>query len=75
MTNDKAPRTPVGLLGLGLLGTALAERLLGGGFDVRVWNRSPEKAEPLLAAGALWSDNPLLECEQVVICLYTTAVV
>lgn len=65
----------VGVIGLGLLGTALAERLLGGAFRVVVYNRTPSKAEPLLAQGAVWSDNPLLECDQVVICLYTTDVV
>ena len=34
------------------MGTAIAERLLAGGCDLAVHNRSPEKAEPLGAAGA-----------------------
>lgn len=68
-------QTPIGVIGLGLLGTALAERLIGGGYRVQVWNRSREKAESLLAAGAEWSDNPLIDCNQVVICLYTTPIV
>lgn len=63
------------MVGLGLLGSALGERLLGAGFDVRVWNRSRDKAEPLLALGARWSDNPLAECDRVVVCLYTSAIV
>jgi 3-hydroxyisobutyrate dehydrogenase-like beta-hydroxyacid dehydrogenase len=66
---------PVGMIGLGLLGTALCERLLGAGYQAVVWNRSREKAEPLLARGARWSDNPLAECDRAVICLYTTDVV
>jgi 3-hydroxyisobutyrate dehydrogenase-like beta-hydroxyacid dehydrogenase len=66
---------PVGVIGLGLLGTALAERLLAGGYEVCVYNRTREKAEPLVAAGARWSDNPLAECRRVVISLYTTDVV
>ena len=66
---------PIGMIGLGLLGTALAERMLGAGFPVVVWNRSREKAEPLIERGARWSDNPLSECDRAVICLYTTKVV
>ncbi|TWT85992.1 2-hydroxy-3-oxopropionate reductase [Posidoniimonas polymericola] len=66
---------PVGVIGLGLLGSALAERLVGAGFEVRVWNRSREKAAELLKLGAKWSDNPLAECSRVVVCLYTTEVV
>jgi len=42
----------VGLIGLGNMGTAIAERLLGAGDDLVVHNRTPEKAEPLAARGA-----------------------
>ncbi|TWT91078.1 2-hydroxy-3-oxopropionate reductase [Pseudobythopirellula maris] len=66
---------PVAVIGLGLLGSALCERLIGAGFPVRVWNRSREKAAPLEALGARWSDNPLSECDRAVICLYTSGVV
>lgn len=72
--NEKA-KQPVGVIGLGLLGTALAERLLNDGYRVRVYNRTREKAEPLVARGAEWSDNPLTDCERIVISLYTTDVV
>lgn len=72
-TNPKSKS--VGMIGLGLLGTALCERLLGAGFEVAAWNRSRDKAEPLLARDARWSDNPLAECDRVVVCLYTTQVV
>jgi 3-hydroxyisobutyrate dehydrogenase-like beta-hydroxyacid dehydrogenase len=70
-----AVNNPVGVIGLGLLGTALAERLLAGGYTVVVHNRTRAKAEPLVARGARWSDNPLAECQRVVISLYTTNVV
>ena len=66
---------PVGVIGLGLLGTALAERLLGAGYTVFVYNRTRAKADTLLARGAKWSDNPLAECQRVVISLYTTEIV
>jgi 3-hydroxyisobutyrate dehydrogenase-like beta-hydroxyacid dehydrogenase len=34
----------VSVLGLGLMGSALARALLANGLEVTVWNRSPEKA-------------------------------
>jgi 3-hydroxyisobutyrate dehydrogenase-like beta-hydroxyacid dehydrogenase len=63
---------PIGLVGTGLFGTALAERLLATGYSVRVHNRTREKADPLLALGARWSDNPLRECGRIIFCLFTT---
>jgi 3-hydroxyisobutyrate dehydrogenase-like beta-hydroxyacid dehydrogenase len=42
---------------------------------VVVCNRTREKAEPLVARGARWSDNPLDECPRIVISLYTTEIV
>ena len=65
----------IGVIGLGLMGTALAERLLENGYRVAVWNRTREKADALVARGAMWSDNPLAACERVLISLYTTVVV
>jgi 3-hydroxyisobutyrate dehydrogenase-like beta-hydroxyacid dehydrogenase len=66
---------PIGVVGMGLLGSALCERLLDAGRPVRCWNRTQEKAGPLLERGAVWSENPLAECDQVVVCLYTSDVV
>jgi 3-hydroxyisobutyrate dehydrogenase-like beta-hydroxyacid dehydrogenase len=40
------------LIGLGNMGTAIAERLLAAECELAVHNRTPEKAEPLRAAGA-----------------------
>lgn len=65
----------IGVVGLGLMGSALTERLIEHGYRVHVWNRSREKAEPLVALGAAWSDNPLCDCDRVIISLYTTDVV
>jgi 3-hydroxyisobutyrate dehydrogenase-like beta-hydroxyacid dehydrogenase len=69
------PRSPVGVIGLGLMGAAITERLLAGGYSVVVHNRTREKAEPLIERGAAWSDNPLETCDRVIISLYTTGVV
>jgi len=68
-------QTSVGVIGLGLLGTALAERLLEAGIPTAVHNRTQHKAQPLLDRGASWSDNPIVECDRTVICLYTTETV
>ena len=63
---------PVAMIGLGLLGTALCERLLNAGYPVFVYNRTRAKADPLIERGATWSDNPLAECQRAVFCLFTT---
>ncbi|MCC4599088.1 NAD(P)-dependent oxidoreductase [Xanthomonas melonis] len=43
---------PIGFLGLGTMGLPMAHNLLRGGFELSVWNRSPERAQPLREAGA-----------------------
>jgi len=75
--SDNTPdrNQPIGVIGLGLLGTALCERLLNAGYSVFVYNRTREKADPLIKLGAQWSDNPLLQCDRVVISLYTSEIV
>lgn len=77
MTRDLPSTTSrcIGVIGLGLMGAALTERLLEHGYRVAVWNRSREKADALLARGAAWSDNPLTVCRRVIISLYTSEVV
>lgn len=45
-------RTAVSVLGLGAMGSALAEALLAAGHPTTVWNRSQAKADPLVARGA-----------------------
>ncbi len=65
----------VAVIGLGLMGTALSQRLLEHGFQVVVWNRTREKAESLIASGARWSDTPLRDCDRAIISLYASDVV
>ncbi len=48
----------LGFIGLGIMGSRMAARLLDGGYDVMVYNRTREKAEPLLDRGAAWADSP-----------------
>jgi 3-hydroxyisobutyrate dehydrogenase-like beta-hydroxyacid dehydrogenase len=46
------------ILGMGRMGYALAERLLSGGHEVSVWNRTPHKADELVAKGAREAATP-----------------
>jgi 3-hydroxyisobutyrate dehydrogenase-like beta-hydroxyacid dehydrogenase len=48
----------VGYVGLGVMGSSIVRRLLGAGHDVTVWNRTHEKAAPLLEDGARWAGSP-----------------
>ncbi len=42
----------VGFIGLGKMGVEMAKRLIDGGHEVMVYNRTASKLEPLVAAGA-----------------------
>ena len=48
----------LGYVGLGVMGSGVVRRLLAAGHTVTVWNRTREKAAPLLDAGARWADSP-----------------
>jgi 3-hydroxyisobutyrate dehydrogenase len=48
----------VALIGLGLMGSGMARRLLGAGFSLTVYNRSRERAATLAAEGAQVAPSP-----------------
>ena len=48
----------VAVLGTGIMGSGMARNLLAAGMEVRAWNRSREKAEPLAEVGATVVDSP-----------------
>ena len=48
----------VGFIGLGIMGSRMAANLLENGHDLVVHNRTRDKAEALLSAGARWADTP-----------------
>jgi 3-hydroxyisobutyrate dehydrogenase-like beta-hydroxyacid dehydrogenase len=48
----------IGFIGLGQMGKAIAARLLDSGHQVRVWNRSPQAVQELLAKGAQAASKP-----------------
>jgi 3-hydroxyisobutyrate dehydrogenase len=48
----------VAVLGTGIMGAPMARNLARGGFTVRAWNRTRQKAEPLTADGITVFDSP-----------------
>ncbi|MGW4052693.1 NAD(P)-dependent oxidoreductase [Streptomyces sp. NPDC004779] len=56
-TSTNAQKTPVTLLGLGAMGTALARTWLAAGHPLTVWNRTPGRAEALAPEGAKVADS------------------
>src|SRR5215210_6479950 len=48
----------IAVLGTGIMGAAMARNLLAADMEVRVWNRTREKAEPLADEGAKVADTP-----------------
>ena len=49
----------VAFLGLGLMGQGMALRLLEGGYSLRVYNRTQDKAQPVVQKGAEFLEDPL----------------
>lgn len=47
----------VGIVGLGKMGSAMARNLLARGYEVSVWNRSPQPVEALVGHGAKGRDS------------------
>ena len=48
----------VAVVGLGAMGSRVARRLLEAGHDLVAWNRTAEKAQPLVEAGAVAAATP-----------------
>lgn len=61
----------IGIAGTGRMGTAFAQRLLGCGFPVTVWNRTPGRTAEAVAAGAQAADDlaGLAVCEVILLSL------
>ncbi|MBZ4320687.1 NAD(P)-dependent oxidoreductase [Streptomyces huiliensis] len=69
-------KTPVTFLGLGAMGKAMVTTFLTNGHPTTVWNRTPEKADPLVALGAVRADDveSAVEASELVIaCIWDYA--
>jgi 3-hydroxyisobutyrate dehydrogenase len=48
----------LGFIGLGIMGTPMAQRLLRRGWQVTVWNLEPERFAMVEPLGARWAESP-----------------
>jgi len=63
----------LGWIGIGRMGYEMAARLAKGGCDLTVWNRTAEKAQPLLAHGARVAKQlKELASKDIVFCMVST---
>ena len=53
----------LGFVGLGVMGSLFADRLLGKGHAVTGYNRTRAKAQPLIERGLKWGDSPRAVCQ------------
>jgi 3-hydroxyisobutyrate dehydrogenase len=66
-------RPKIGWIGTGRMGYQLAARLLAGGHDVAVYNRTRAKAEPLTDLGASVVDSPVELADRDVVFVMVSA--
>ncbi|XP_020534008.1 glyoxylate/succinic semialdehyde reductase 2, chloroplastic isoform X2 [Jatropha curcas] len=50
--------TRVGFLGMGIMGSPMAQNLIKAGCNVTVWNRTKSKCDPLISLGAQYKPSP-----------------
>ena len=50
----------IGFVGLGAMGAGIVPKLMAAGHAVTGWNRSKDKAEPLIKAGMRFAPTPRL---------------
>ena len=53
----------IGFIGVGVMGRSMVRNLMKNGFDVSIYTRTKEKAEEIIAEGAVWCDS-VKECAQ-----------
>lgn len=70
--------TVLGFVGMGLMGSRMTTRLLAAGYQVWVWNRSPDKCLPLVTQGAKLASSLAIiaqQCDIIMLCLSDTTAV
>lgn len=50
--------TKIGFIGTGVMGGSMASHIQQGGYEVHIYTRTKEKAEPLIKQGLNWHDSP-----------------
>src|SRR4051812_48479397 len=57
-------KTRIGWIGTGVMGLSMCRHLMNKGYQATVYNRTREKAKPLLDAGAAWGETPKAVAER-----------
>lgn len=57
-------KTGIGWIGTGVMGRWMCQHLMDKGYQATVYNRSQDKAGPLLEKGATWADTPAKVAEK-----------
>ena len=68
----------IGFIGIGLMGRPLCQRLLEAGFALTVWNRHPDKCQPLCQQGALLAASPAdlaADSDVIILCVSDSSAV
>ena len=74
-TGNQGESAPVAVLGVGIMGSAMARNLVAAGLRTTVWDRSPSARAALAAEGALAAESPgeAVQDARVVITMLPTA--
>ncbi|PFJ17323.1 oxidoreductase [Bacillus cereus] len=55
----------IGFIGIGVMGKSMVRHFMQDGYEIYVYNRTKEKAEPLVQEGANWCDTPTELVKQI----------
>ncbi len=64
ITKAEPGKTRLGWIGTGVMGRWMCQHLIEKGYKATVYNRTKDKAAPLLELGAVWADSPLQVAQQ-----------
>jgi 3-hydroxyisobutyrate dehydrogenase len=65
MNKAEPGKTRIGWIGTGVMGRWMCQHLMDKGYKATVYNRSKDKAKPLLDGGAGWAETPRQVAERV----------
>ncbi len=63
----------IGFIGLGNLGKEIAKRIIQGGFSIRIWNRTPDKAKDLGVEIAESPEDLVNTCDPIFVIVFDSA--
>jgi 3-hydroxyisobutyrate dehydrogenase len=64
VTKVEPGKTRIGWIGTGVMGLSMCRHLMTKGYAATVYNRTKDKAKPLLDAGASWGEAPCVVAER-----------